>query len=337
MELHHQPAPVADRPAAGAGRTRHRAAEPVVADAPVTTRTRASVGWLGLVPFFAVVTLVFVVPIAFVLVQAFRRTVAGPAVRDPQTQQFVHTSTTTWTTANVRQSLHGVYATSLLDSVRLSAAVAIVAAVLGLVLAQAVVTSRSTALRQVVISAAAVTANFGGIPLAFLFIATVGNAGVLTAFLERHGVSLQDDLHFRLASTVGIGLVYLYFLVPLMVLVVTPALDGLRPAWGEAAQNLGATRTQYWRWVAAPVLAPSVLGAVLLLFCSSFSAYATAYALVGQSFPLVTTQISAVLSGNVLSGQENLGAALALDMVVLVLPLTIAYQLLQRRTTRWLA
>jgi putative spermidine/putrescine transport system permease protein len=336
VELSASAVPVAEAPAAGtAPALRRRRPDP----APAARRAsrRRGPGWVGLAPFFVVVALVFVVPVAFVLVQAFRVTTTGPAVRDPRTQQFVHTTTTAWSAANVRTSVHGVYATSLLDSVRLSAVVALVAAVLGLVLAQAVVTSRSDALRQVVISAAAVTANFGGIPLAFLFVATVGNAGVVTAYLARRGVSLQDDLHFRLTSTTGIGLVYLYFLVPLMVLVVTPALDGLRPAWGEAAQNLGATRGQYWRWVAGPVLAPSVLGAVLLLFCSSFSAYATAYALVGQSFPLVTTQISAVLSGNVLSGQENLGAALALDMVVLVLPLTIAYQLLQRRTTRWLA
>jgi putative spermidine/putrescine transport system permease protein len=121
------------------------------------------------------------------------------------------------------------------------------------------------------------------------------------------------------------------------VLVMTPALEGLKPQWAEAAENLGAKRWHYWRHVAGPVLFPSFLGSVLLLFCSSFSAYATAYALVGQSFPLVTTQISAVLSGNVLPGQENLGAALALDMIVLVLPLTIIYQLLQRRTSKWLA
>ena len=135
----------------------------------------------------------------------------------------------------------------------------------------------------------------------------------------------------------GIALVYLYFLIPLMVLVMTPALEGLKPQWGEAAENLGASRWHYWRYVAGPGAAPNFLGSVLLLFCSSFSAYATAYALVGQSFPLVPTQISSVLSGNVLSGQENLGAALALDMIVIVLPLTIIYQLLQRRTSRWLA
>jgi putative spermidine/putrescine transport system permease protein len=200
------------------------------------------------------------------------------------------------------------------------------------------VNSRSNVLRQIVTAAAAVTANFGGIPLAFLFVATLdANSGVATKFLHDHfQLSVQDDLHLHLAQLSGLSVVYLYFLIPLMVLVMTPALEGLKPQWAEAAENLGAKRWQYWRYVAGPVLLPNFLGSLLLLFCSSFSAYATAYA-INSSFALVTIRISAVLSGNVLPGQENLGAALALDMIVVVLPLTVAYQLLQRRTSKWLA
>lgn len=299
---------------------------------------RLSFGWLGLVPFFGYVFLVFMVPIGFILYNAFRKTVHGASVRDPVTQQFVRTDHTSFTGSNVSNSLKGVYRTAVVNSLQLSAVVAIIGAVVGVLLAYAVVNSKSNALRQIVIAAAAVTANFGGIPLAFLFIATVGNAGMVTTFLKDHlNISLQNDLHFQLATTAGVALVYLYFLVPLMVLVMTPALEGLKPQWAEAAENLGANRWHYWRYVAGPVLLPNFLGSVLLLFCSSFSAYATAYALVGDSFPLVPIQISSVLSGNVLSGQENLGAALALDMIVIVLPLTVVYQLLQRRTSRWLA
>ncbi len=296
------------------------------------------VAWLGLLPFFGFVGLVFLVPIGFILFESFRKTVSGAAHRDPVTQQFVHTSKTTFTGANLSESLHGIYLTSLRTSVQLSAIVAVVGAVLGVLLASAVVNSKSGLLKQLVTSAAAVLANFGGIPLAFLFIATLdANAGVLTTFLQDHfGFSLVDDAHVQLSHLSGLALVYLYFLVPLMVLVMTPALEGLKPQWGEAAENLGASRWKYWRYVAGPVLLPSFLGSVLLLFCSSFSAFATAYA-INSSFPLVTIRIQSVLSGNVLPGQENLGAALALDMIVIVLPLTIIYQLLQRRTSRWLA
>jgi putative spermidine/putrescine transport system permease protein len=304
--------------ASGAGSSRHR---------------RTDLSWLGLLPYFLFVGVFFILPIGVILFTALRKTVR---VRDPVTQQFV--GRTSYTGENLSSSLKGIYRTSLSNSVELSAITAVIGAVVGLLLAYAIVKSESRVLRQVVTAAAAVMANFGGIPLAFLFIATVGNAGMLTTTLENHfGLSLQDDLGFRLTTLTGIALVYLYFLIPLMVLVMTPALEGLKPQWAEAAENLGASRWHYWRFVAGPVLLPNVLGSVLLLFCSSFSAYATASALVGQSFPLVPTQIASVLSGNVLSGQENLGAALALNMVVIVLPLTVVYQILQRRTSRWLA
>jgi putative spermidine/putrescine transport system permease protein len=299
---------------------------------------RVRLTWLGLAPFLTYVSLVFFVPVGFILFDAFRKTTQGPSHRDPVTQQFVHSTTTSFTGSNVTESLHGVYRTSLFTSVKLSAIVAVIGAVVGVLLAHAVVNSRSTALRQIVTAAAAVTANFGGIPLAFLFVATLdANSGVATKFLHDHfQLSVQDDLHLHLAQLSGLSVVYLYFLIPLMVLVMTPALEGLKPQWAEAAENLGAKRWQYWRYVAGPVLLPNFLGSLLLLFCSSFSAYATAYA-INSSFALVTIRISSVLSGNVLPGQENLGAALALDMIVIVLPLTVAYQLLQRRTSKWLA
>lgn len=300
---------------------------------------RMSFGWLGLAPFFGYVLLIFLVPIGFILYDAFRKTVTSAStVRDPVTQQFVHKTTSSFTGANLSESLSGIYRTSLITSVKLSAIVAVIGAVIGVLLAAAVVNSKSRALRQIVTSAAAVTANFGGVPLAFLFIATLdANSGVLTTFLQDHfHFSIQDDAHLHLAQLSGLALVYLYFLIPLMVLVMTPALEGLKPQWGEAAENLGASRWKYWRLVAGPVLLPSFLGSVLLLFCSSFSAFATAYA-INSSYPLVTIRIKAVLSGNVLPGQENLGAALALDMIIIVLPMTIIYQLLQRRTSKWLA
>ncbi len=295
-------------------------------------RRRLSFSWLGLVPFFLLLGAFFVLPIVVFLYSAFRQ---RTNVRDPKTQQFVHT--TDYTFNNVTNSLQGIYRTSLANSVEVSLITAIVASVFGILLAYAVVNSSSQFLRQIVIAGAAVTANFGGIPLAFIFIATLSSAGLLTTTLQDHlNLSLQNDLGFQLTSTAGIELVYLYFLIPLMVLVMSPALEGLKPQWGEAAENLGASRWQYWRYVAGPVLLPNFLGSVLLLFCSAFSAYATAYALVGGSFPLIPLQIANVLSGNVLSGQENLGAAMALDMVILVIPLTLVYQLLQRRTSRWL-
>lgn len=287
---------------------------------PPAAARRRRPGWsgLGLVPFFAYVGLFFLLPTGVVLATAFRSSGTGAL-----------------TTGNVTASLHGAYLTGLRHSVTVSAIDAVLAAALGLVLAQAIATSRSASFRRLVSSASAVLANFGGLPLAFLFVAAIGNAGVLTRLLADHlGFRLTD--HLDLYGVSGVEFVYLYFLVPLMVLVITPALEGLRPQWVEAAHSLGASRWQYWRHVAGPVLAPSVGGAAALLFCSSFSAYATAQALTNGTLSLTSLQIGNALNGNVLTDQQNVAAALALDMVVLVVPLTLLYLALQRRTTRWL-
>jgi putative spermidine/putrescine transport system permease protein len=290
----------------------------------VTVKARRSWAWLGLVPFLLYATAFFLLPTGTVLFAAFRRT-------DP------NTGATSFTGANVSAAVHGVYLTGVKNSIELALVTGVVGALIGLLLAWAIVNSKGNILTRFVSTAAAVLANFGGVPLAFLFIATVGNSGLLTKALSDHfKISLSSDLHFDLYGLAGLELVYLYFQIPLMVLVITPALEGLKPQWQEAAANLGATRWQYWRHVGAPVLAPNVLGAILLLFCSGFSAYATADALTSGAFPLIPLQIHAVISGNVLAGMENLGDALAFIMVVIVVPLMVIYQLLQRRTTRWL-
>ncbi|PJN36859.1 ABC transporter permease [Streptomyces sp. CB02959] len=279
---------------------------------------RRSMGWLAVVPLLAFAALSFGVPALAMLSGAF-------TAKDPAT------GASSYTTANLTASLHGAYLTSLLGSVKLSAVSAVLAAVLGLPLAQAVVTSRFTALREAVLTASGVLANFGGIPLAFAFVATVGNSGVLTRHLGLSGAG------WNLYSFWGLVLTYLYFLVPMMVLTITPALDGLRTQWREAAQNNGATIVQFWRYVALPVLTPSLLGGLVLLFGSSFAAYATAAAMVGSSVPLVTLQIADAISGNVLVGQENVALALSLDMVVIAGLVMAVYLPLQRRSTRWLA
>ncbi|HEY9525350.1 MAG TPA: ABC transporter permease [Thermopolyspora sp.] len=233
-------------------------------------------------------------------------------------------------TANITESLRGAYLTALIGSVKLSAVVAVAGAVLGTFLAQAVVTSRFRALREAVLTASGVLANFGGVPLAFAWIATLGNAGVVTTSLglADHGWSLYNFW--------GLALVYLYFSIPLMVLAMVPALDGLRPQWREAAQNSGASAWQFWRFVGVPVLAPSLLGGVVLLFGAAFAAYATAAAMVGTVVPLVTLQIGDALSGNVLVGHENVALALSLDMIVVAGLVMAVYLPLQRRSARWL-
>jgi putative spermidine/putrescine transport system permease protein len=281
--------------------------------APVASakRRRRAPGRLAVVPLLAFTAVAFGLPAVAVLNGAF-------------------TAGDRYGTQNLTTSLQGPYLTALLGSVKLSAISAALGTLLGLPLAQAVAGSRSRALREAVLTASGVLANFGGVPLAFAFVATLGNAGVLTAHLR------LKDAGWDLYSFWGLVLVYLYFLVPLMVLTITPALDGLRSQWREAALNNGATGVQYWRHVALPVLAPSLLGGLVLLFGSAFAAYATAAAMVGSAVPLVTLQIADALSGNVLVGQENVALALSLDMVLVAGLVMAVYLPLQRRSARWL-
>jgi putative spermidine/putrescine transport system permease protein len=278
---------------------------------------------LGALPFFLYVALFLLLPIGVLAVEAFRAT-------DPATFEE------TWSTASIEAITDGPYRRAYVGSLQLSLITAVLGAGLGLTLAVVVLRARrGRLLRRLVLTASGVLANFGGIPLAFAFLATIGNAGVVTGLLtDTLGIGLGG---FSLFSMAGLALVYLYFLIPLMVLTITPALEALRPQWREASDNLGATGWQYWRYVGGPVLAPPVIGATMLLFASAFAAYATADALVGSSVPLVTLQIADALSSNVIVGSENRGKALALGMVLLIGLVMIFYAWVQRRTQRWLA
>jgi putative spermidine/putrescine transport system permease protein len=180
-----------------------------------------------------------------------------------------------------------------------------------------------------------VASNFAGIPLAFAFIATLGRTGFATALLKNTlGWNIYDS-GFSLYTFWGLSLTYMYFQFPLMVLIIAPALDGLKREWREASENLGATPSQYWRYVALPVLLPSLLGTMILLFGNAFGAYATAFALTGGSLNLVPIQIGAQIRGDVLHN-PNLGYALAFGMVVVMAVSIGAYTWLQRRSARWL-
>ncbi|UXY32514.1 ABC transporter permease [Streptomyces sp. HUAS TT20] len=273
--------------------------------------------WVAVVPLLVFVAVAFGVPALAMAVGAF-------SVTDPTT------GASSYSAANLTASVHGAYLTALLGSIELSALSAAIAVVLGLLLAQAVVSSPLRALREAVLTASGVLANFGGVPLAFAFVATLGNAGVVTRSLH------LSDHGWSLYSFSGLTLVYLYFLIPLMVLTVTPALEGLRRHLREAAQNNGATAVQYWWHIALPIITPSLLGGFVLLFGTAFAAYATAAAMVGSSVPLVTLQIADALSGNVLVGQENVALALSLDMVLVAGLVMAVYLPLQRRSARWL-
>jgi putative spermidine/putrescine transport system permease protein len=270
--------------------------------------------WLGLLPFFAFIGVFLVWPAVAVFGRAFEQTEGAevPAMREAMT---------------------GQYRDYFVDSLKLSAVTAVIGGVIGTVLALVLARlQRPRWLRSAVAAFAGVAANMGGLILAFAFIAALGTQGLLTKVITSAGIDVPPQF---IASFWGLVIVYLYFQIPLMLLVMLPAADGLKPEWREAASNLGGTAVTYWRRVGIPVLAPAALGGMLLLFANAFAAYATAFALTTGSGNLVPLQIRFYLQGNAITGKAGLGYALAAWMILLMLVTMGAYLLLRRRAERW--
>jgi putative spermidine/putrescine transport system permease protein len=216
-----------------------------------------------------------------------------------------------------------------------SAVTAIIGAVVGALVCYALLgMNPQGTLRSMVDSAASVLAQFGGAMLAFAFIATIGIQGFITVFLRGLGINIFAN-GVWLYQVPGLLLPYLYFQVPLMIITFMPALEGLKPQWAEANATLGGTRLTYWVRIAGPVLAPSFLGSLLLLFANAFSSYATAATLISQGAQIVPLRIRAALISETVLGRSNTAGALALGMIVIMIILMWGYSALQSRTTRW--
>lgn len=280
-------------------------------------RRRLGWAWLGLVPFLAFAAAFMLIPTIYLVVGSLRDS-AG---------QFTLQNYADLTSDLTRQAY--------LNSIEISLVTAIAGAIFGFLLAFAVISGGlPPVFRGALMTFSGVASNFAGIPLALAFIFTLGRTGLITGLLVN---GLGIDIYgtgFTLFSKLGIEIVYMYFQFPLMVLIIAPAIDGLRRDWREASENMGASSTQYWRYVALPILTPSILGATILLFGNSFGAQATAY----QIAPLVN--IAPLLVGRQLSGDvlhnPGLGYALAMGMVVIMGITILGYSLLQRRSERWL-
>ena len=238
-------------------------------------------------------------------------------------------------TSPMIEAVTGQFRGSFVFSLQLSFISASIGAVIGALVAVAVVRLDTVrGLRSTVVGYSAVAANMGGIPLAFAFLAAFGMQGLATRLLREINIDIIG-WGFRISDFWGIVLVYLYFQIPLMTLVLVPALDGLRRTWAEAAQSLGASSAQYWRLVALPILTPALLGGFLLLVANAFAAYATAFALSSGGSRLVPVQIRFFLQGDTITGKTNLGYALAAWMVIITGLLVTGFQLLMRRAERW--
>ena len=310
--------PVTETPAATPASPGSTAAGPAN-DRAGPRRLRGAGNYLAFVPFLAYVGLFLIVPTLIVATGAVTSKQGG------FTLEYVS-----------RLFTDETFVSAFIKSIQLAVGTAIAGAIFGGLLAWAVARGDPNGqLRQLVVAASGVLAQFGGVMLAFAFLATFAGKGLVTLFFINvlHVGSPYDPTW--LFGLTGLVVVYAYFQIPLMLIVFLPSLDGLRQEWYDASASLGGGSRAFWRHVGGPILAPSFLGALLLLFTNAFSAYATAAALISQGSPIITLQISNQLQSEVVLGQENVGKALALGMIVVVSLVMAAYALIQRRASRW--
>jgi putative spermidine/putrescine transport system permease protein len=274
--------------------------------------------WVGVIPFFLFAFFFIFLPSVTLLIGAFRDNSGKLTLMN-----FVGLLT-----PNI---LNAYWVT-----IKISLATAVGGGLLGFLMAYAVTVGKlPRPVRTALLTFSGVASNFAGVPLAFAFIATLGRTGLVTVLLKNTlGLNLYDQ-GFSLYSFWGLSLTYMFFQFPLMVLVITPALDGLKKEWSEAAENLGASQSTYWRKVALPILTPSILGAMILLFGNSFGAYATAYSLTGGFINLITIVIGSQIKGDIFYN-PGLGYALAVGMIIVMAAMMSIYYGLRRRSERWL-
>jgi len=300
-----------------------RATSPAVPEPTAPARrgaVRVGWAWFGLLPFAAYVLLFLALPAVLAI---------GSGLFDADGA---------FTLANVAALGDPVILATFWNSTWLSLLTALLGAVIGALVCYAMLGLPHTGVvRTVVDAASGVLAQFGGVMLAFAFIATIGLQGLVTTILmDNFGIDIFASGPW-IYELPGLILPYLYFQVPLMVITFMPALSALKPQWAEANLTLGGSSAGFWRYVGIPVLAPSFLASLLLLFANAFSSYATAAALASQGSQIVPLQIRTALTSETLLGRENLAGALALGMIVVVAVVMWAYSLIQSRAARWQA
>ncbi len=274
--------------------------------------------WLGVLPFFLFTGLFLISPTMYVVSKAFQGADGG----------FTLANVTALTTPSIMRA-YGL-------SIRVSFFSALLGCLIGFAMSAAVVFGGLPKwIRSPLLTFSGVASNFAGVPLAFAFIATLGPAGLITAWLRTDfGINLRA-MGFNLFSTQGLIATYLFFQIPLMILIITPALEGLKKEWKEAASILGATTGQYWRMVALPILFPSLLGTLALLFANAFGAVATAIALTGSTLNIAPILLFSQIRGDVL-GNPGLGYALAFGMIVITGIANAIYIILRARSEKWI-
>ncbi|NRR03370.1 ABC transporter permease subunit [Brevibacillus sp. RS1.1] len=222
------------------------------------------------------------------------------------------------------------YFKGILNSLQISLYSSLIGIVIALVASYSI-TQMPKKIQTIMITFSNMTSNFSGIPLAFAYIILLGSSGVFTLLSKELGWNILSS--FDLYSWSGLVAVYVYFQIPLAILMLYPTYSGIQKSWRESAALLGASPLQFWWHIGLPVIFPGLVGTFSILFANAMGAYATAFALVGGSYNIVPIRIGALVSGDAIS-QPHLGSALAVILGLMMIGAMWFNERMMRRVRR---
>jgi len=258
----------------------------------VVISKRQTVAWLS--PFLVLVLLFFLVPLLYMLITSFQNSDG-------------------FTLAQYQTVLTNDYILQgFTNSITLSVISAVIALMVTLFAVYAIMRF-SEPVREKILILTNLTSNFSGIPLAFAFIVLLGNSGLFTLLFDKWGIDTFSS--FSLYSWGGLLLIYIYFQLPLALMLLYPIYDGIQQQWKDAAALLGASTWQFWMKIGIPVMLPGIVGTFSVLFANAMGAYASAYALTSSNYNLVAIRIGSLIKGDIFA-QPELASAIAVILAV---------------------
>ncbi|QSB08329.1 ABC transporter permease subunit [Lysinibacillus fusiformis] len=253
---------------------------------------RQSIAWLS--PFLVLLLLFFLVPLLYMLITSFQNSEG-------------------FTLAQYKSIFTNDY---ILQGFKNSITLSVISAVIALFVTLFAVYAMmkfSEPVREKILILTNLTSNFSGIPLAFAFIVLLGNSGLFTLLFDKWDIDVLTS--FSLYSWGGLLLIYIYFQLPLALMLLYPIYDGIQQQWKEAAALLGASSWQFWLKIGLPVMLPGIVGTFSVLFANAMGAYASAYALTSSNYNLVAIRIGSLIKGDIFA-QPELASAIAVILAV---------------------
>ncbi|MFQ6341638.1 ABC transporter permease [Campylobacter sp. VTCC 70190] len=257
--------------------------------------------FLTLAPFFIVFILFMIMPLLWIFINAFYVEDEGYTLSN-------------FTTLFESQ----FFMQSIVNSLWVSFISSIFGLIIGLLASYSLFVLNPSKICQFIFSLNTMVSNFSGVPLAFAFIIVLGHNGVVNVFLKSIGIEPFISIY----DSIGINIVYVYFQIPLAILLLLPALKSLENSHLNACKMLGGNGFLYGLKIALPLLMPALLGVFVILFANAFGAYTTIYALSSGNFNIAPVRIAALVAGDI---ELNPYLASALSVILSLIMLLVSF------------